>query len=353
MKHTLYIALMLLMGLVACTGNVKVYRLSGTTSNANDTIYLYGLDRRYAQMDTIVTDEQGFFEHEIATDTLFPANLLMPSSKPILLYIEPDAIAAIAQEGDGYTVTSSSAMQAVYDSMRTVLSNKTAHEIAKEIESFVTRDPLNEIGIALWRQYIIECKEPQRRDIFNILNKFGGRLMDNDYIIDFKEEHEESRSRNNVLYTALPAFKFSAKGNREVTNATYKEKFLIINFWASWDSLSVEHLKKVTALDSLYKDDELAFLNISLDYDTAAWRGAIDADSIPGDHVCDTKAWNNPLIKRYNVSRIPYSAIVNPQLLNISYNPAITELPNKIDSLVKAHKENEKEKERKRNKKRK
>ena len=45
--------------------------------------------------------------------------------------------------------------------------------------------------------------------------------------------------------------------------------------------------------------------------------------------------------------------LVNPQLLNISYNPAITELPNKIDSLVKAHKENEKEKERKRNKKRK
>ena len=68
-------------------------------------------------------------------------------------------------------------------------------------------------------------------------------------------------------------------------------------------------------------------------------------DSIPGDNVCDGKMWDNPLVKRYDIGRIPYSVIVNPQLLNVRYNISPDGLAHTMDSLVNDHKEKLKAKE--------
>lgn len=351
MRNILHILAFTLL-LCACGEELPLYRLNGKVEGSSDTLYLYGLDRRYEYVDTIVADEEGRFEYIIATDTLFPANLLMPTGKEIFVYVEPDASSTLERDSLGiYRITGNGVMQQTYDSMATLLNSLSPYKHFAEIEKFVESNPLNEVSIMLWRKYLIEIHKPSRRDIYSIMNKFGGRLMDNDYVIDYKEKNEDSRLRTGVLYSSMPAFEFTTLDSTKVTNANYKEKFLVLSFWASWDSLSTDHLKNITAIDSLYKDSELAFLNISLDCDTAAWKAAIRRDSIPGDHVCDGKMWNNPLVKRYDIGRIPYSVIVNPQLLNVHYNISPDKIKNEMDSLVSDHKEKEKEKEKEEKKK--
>ena len=340
------IAFTMLLCIAACGEERAVCHLSGTAPEGGDTLYLYGLDRRYEKVDTIVADKDGRFEHTIATDTLFPTNLLLPTGKNILLYVEPDASASVERDSLGnYRVESNVRMQQIYDSMAARLNGLSPYKHLAEIESFVEKNPLSEASIMLWRNYLVETYKPSKRDIHTILNKFGGKLMDNDYVIDYKEHSEENRIKTNVLYTSMPAFNFTSLDGRKITNATYKEKFLVLSFWASWDSLSLEHLKNITAIDTLYKKEEVTFLNISLDCDTAAWSAVVRKDSIPGDNICDGKMWNNPLVKRYDISRIPYTVIVNPQLLNIHYNISPSKIEHTMDSLVKDNKEKIKKKE--------
>jgi hypothetical protein len=81
------IAFTMLLCIAACGEERAVCHLSGTAPEGGDTLYLYGLDRRYEKVDTIVADKDGRFEHTIATDTLFPTNLLLPTGKNILLYV--------------------------------------------------------------------------------------------------------------------------------------------------------------------------------------------------------------------------------------------------------------------------
>jgi hypothetical protein len=74
--------------------------------------------------------------------------------------------------------------------------------------------------------------------------------------------------------------------------------------------------------------------------------------------VCDLKIWDNNLVIRYGISDLPYSILINPKSLNISYNTTPEKKNASLDSIIKAYKkeveeEKKREKEREREKKRK
>ena len=77
----------------------------------------------------------------------------------------------------------------------------------------------------------------------------------------------------------------------------------------------------------------------------------VNADSIAGDNVCDLKAWDNILIERYDVNTLPYSVLVNPQLLNIEYDVTPEKIDAELDSLIVTYKKDKEEKEKRRKKK--
>ena len=75
------------------------------------------------------------------------------------------------------------------------------------------------------------------------------------------------------------------------------------------------------------------------------------ADSILGDNVCDLKMWDNVLVKRYDVNSLPYSILVNPQLLNISYDTNPEKLDASLDSIIDVYKKNKETNDKRRKKK--
>ena len=344
--HTIVALLILLC--VSCSDNVRTFHLSGSGTGEGDTLYLYGMDNRYPQMDTIVADKDGKFSHTIAADTLFPLGLLMPAGKELIVYAEPDASAAIAPDSlqKSRWIVTSGVVQHTYDSIATILEPLGIVQRQEKITSFVEKNPMNEVGIMLFRRYLLESPVANNRHLREIINKFGGRLQDNDYIVAARNKLEQKSSTSNVLYASMPAFDYKEMDDStKITNRRYKEKFTVLSFWASWDTLSRNHLKAITDTCQRYKKEELTLLNISLDHDTALWRQAVLTDSIGGDNVCDLKMWNNALVKRYNVNTLPYSVIIAPQLMSVAYNVSPDKLGHKLDSLIKRHETEKKKKE--------
>ena len=345
--HTIVALLVLLC--VSCSDNIRTFHLSGSGTGAGDTLYLYGMDNRYPQMDTIVAGEDGKFSHTVPADTLFPLGLLMPTGKEIVIYAEPDISAAVTPDSirkNSWKVTSGTS-QHTYDSIAAILEPLGVAQRQEKITSFVEENPLNEVGIMLFRRYLIEHPAATNRHMREITNKFGGRLQDNDYILATKKKLEQKSSTANILYASMPSFDYKEMDDStKISNKRYKEKFTVLSFWASWDTLSRKHLKAITDTCRRYKKEQVTLLNISLDHDTAKWRNIVLADTIGGDNVCDMKMWNNALVKRYNVNTLPYSVIIGPQLMSVSYNIAPDKLGHKLDSLINRHEEEKKKQER-------
>ena len=392
--------------------NIYYYSINGSGVTSGDTLYLYGLDCRYEYIDTILADNEGNFKHEIYADTVFPLSLIMPTGEALVLYAEPTLEATIfpdstqkdtlncvqkdtlncvqkdtlncaqkdtlncaqkdtlncAQKDTLNCVQKDTLncvqkkkwhvkggkLQQTYDSIAARIEKAPAQTF-QEIDSFVSYNPMSEINIMLLRRYLVESPSPSSRDIQEILNKLGGKLNDNDYIIYVRELLDKKRLASTIIYSSVPSFNFTALDNStKINNSRYKNKFLVINFWASWDSLSSEHVKKMTGLIEKHRRDTLMMLNVSLDHDTAMWRQKVSADTILGDNVCDLEIWNNNLVKRYGVSSLPYSVLINPKSLNISYNTTPEKLNLSLDSIISAFKEEKKkEEERERERKRK
>ena len=410
MRNIATIVSILLVLFTSCTeNNIHYYRINGSGVASGDTLYLYGLDSRYEYMDTILADKDGNFRHEIYADTVFPLSLLMPTGEALVLYAEPTLEATIfpdttqinspvstqlslpdstqqstadsIQQNQPDSIQQSlpdsiqqslpdsiqqkkwcvigGKLQYAYDSIAAHLEKFPASRHYEEIDSFVRKNPMNEVNIMLLRRYLVETSSPNNRNIREILNKLGGKLQDDEYIKYTQELLENKRSASTVIYSSLPSFNFTAiDDSTKILNSRYKNKFLIINFWASWDSLSCEHIKKMSSLTEKHRRDSLMMLNISLDYDTAQWRQKVLTDTILGDNVCDLKIWDNNVVKRYGISNLPYSVLVNPKSLNIIYDTKPEELNVSLDSIidafkkeVKREKEREKEKERKKKKK--
>ncbi len=354
MRNIAIIVFTLLVTLVSCADGERYYSISGTGVTSGDTLYLYGLDRHYDYMDTILADANGEFGFELYADTVFPLTLLMPTGEPLLLYAEPDVKAVVSPDTarQGRWDVKGGNLQQVYDSMAARLENLSPSKCFDEVEEFVRRYPMSEINIMLWRRYMIESPAPNARKIRDVSNVLGGKLKDEEYVVAVLEFLDKKRSLANIKYTSMPVFNLLLMDDStRISNSRYKEKFLVLNFWASWDSLSREHVKEMSRLSSRFSSDEFAMLNISLDHDTAQWHKAVYADSIVGDNVCDLKIWDNFLVERYNVNSLPYSVLVNPQLLNIEYDITSEMLDAELDSLIVTYKKDKEKKEKRRKKK--
>ena len=51
-----------------------------------------------------------------------------------------------------------------------------------------------------------------------------------------------------------------------------KGKFVYVNSWASWCQPCIERLKEYESFITAYKNDEVAFVNISVEKDVETWR---------------------------------------------------------------------------------
>ena len=87
-------------------------------------------------------------------------------------------------------------------------------------------------------------------------------------------------------------------------------KSIFIDVWASWCKDCIFGLPKLKALQA--KNPEMAYVFLSLDKSTAAWKNGIERYGIMGDHYFISSGWKGPMGKFLDLDWIPRFIIVNP-----------------------------------------
>lgn len=349
------ILILTLLFLFSCVNKKQenIFTIEGDTGTPKGMVYIYGTDSRYDKADSIACDDNGYFRISIVTDTITPLTLVTPDKRTVPVYGEPMLAARLKRDStllSGWCIDGGET-QALHDSISRVLDACIKPEILHEkIDSFILNHPVSDVNIEIIRRYMTEFTQTDHRAIRARTGKLSGILQDHFFFVTLKEKTDSKIS--NIEHRSFPTFSYTTADSTEVTQSSYSKKYTLVTMWASWDSNSKETMTRLAGILDSIESKSFAMLNISLDYDSVAWRNFIAEESIAGDNVLDSKMFNSPIVKQFCVNSLPFMVLVSPYQRAVSYNPQLEGLASHIDSLAKKYdKEQEKKEKKDKNKK--
>ncbi len=100
--------------------------------------------------------------------------------------------------------------------------------------------------------------------------------------------------------------------NNPVSLSSFKGKYVLVDFWASWCGPCRHENPAVVAAYNQFKDKNFTILSVSLDQNKDKWKQAIAADNLTWTHVSDLKYWQNEVAQLYHIQSIPANILIDP-----------------------------------------
>jgi peroxiredoxin len=122
-----------------------------------------------------------------------------------------------------------------------------------------------------------------------------------------------------------------------VSLSSFKGKYVLIDFWASWCGPCRQENPNVVKAFQTYNAKGFTVLGVSLDQPGAKdkWIKAIHDDNLTWTQVSDLKYWDNQVAKQYGIQAIPQNFLVDPAGKIIAKNIRGEELSSKLATIFK------------------
>ncbi|TWR24025.1 AhpC/TSA family protein [Mucilaginibacter pallidiroseus] len=147
-------------------------------------------------------------------------------------------------------------------------------------------------------------------------------------------------SIDNLKITAIgaqaPDFIQNDVNGVPVKLSSFRGKYVLIDFWASWCGPCRQENPNVVRNFNKYKGKNFTILGVSLDKESgkAAWLAAIKNDGLTWTQVSDLKYWNNMVAGLYGVQSIPQNFLIDPQGKIVAKNLRGDDLDAKLEQLL-------------------
>jgi peroxiredoxin len=148
--------------------------------------------------------------------------------------------------------------------------------------------------------------------------------------------HAIQQAEATGIGSTAPDFTQNDVNGSPVTLSSFRGKYVLIDFWASWCGPCREENPNVVRTYKKYKDKNFTIIGVSLDRPEGrtAWLNAIKSDGLNWTQVSDLNFWSNKVAVQYFINEIPSNFLIDPKGKIIARNLRGEELDQKLAQVL-------------------
>ena len=136
-----------------------------------------------------------------------------------------------------------------------------------------------------------------------------------------------------IMGKPLPNFTLADSTGKMVSLSSFRGKYVLVDFWASWCRPCRMENPNVLATFQKYKNKNYTVLGVSIDKAKDSWVNAVKTDGLTWTNVLDSQDPEISIGQKFRISTIPQNLLVDPNGILIAKNLRGPALETKLASL--------------------
>lgn len=357
--HKLMVSVVLLAALASCGNNNNAdkftkaapgdssYTVKGKITGLDSGwVYLYNVQTQAEKPDSVKLDKGNFEFKGSAAEPQFAVFGILGQEDgrqaPLYVFLEPGTItiqAAADSVGKGKVNGGASQQElekfiaslkpleekqkklmADYQQAVATGSAEKIGEIQKNYEAlgeenkalvvkFVKENPASYVSaLQLAQTFAYDVDPNELEPLFTGLNE---EIKNSHFGKQVKEALESAKKT--AIGGVAPEFTLTDVSGKPVSLSSFKGKYTLVDFWASWCGPCRQENPAVVKAYNMYKAKGFEILGVSLDEKKESWEKAIKDDKLAWTQVSDLKGWQSDAAALYGVKGIPMNFLLDKE----------------------------------------
>ena len=184
--------------------------------------------------------------------------------------------------------------------------------------------------LAIFRIHQITGDNALMESLFNALPNEVKKTPIGEYVGSQVDE-----AKRDPMGKVIADFEQEDVNGKKVSIKSFRGKYVLIDFWASWCGPCRGENPNVVAAFNKYKEKNFTVLGISLDKSKGPWLDAIKKDGLTWTQLSDLKGWGNEVSQQFGIQSIPQNYLIDPNGVVIGKNLRGAALEAKLESVIK------------------